>query len=261
MANEVAKKDAFTTNLIEALTDAKTGLPADFNIDRFAMNSIAAVQGNKDLMAFAKNNKDGGKQILNNLVKGAYLNLDYANSEFHMIPFGSSLQFIVDYRGDEKLCKKYSIRPIKDIFSQLVREGDVFEPIVDHGEQTINFKPIPFNSGEVIGAFACCLYQDGGCQYEVMSKAELENTRNQSKAKNSPAWTKFTGEMYRKTVLHRLCKHINIDFANAFQRDAFNEGMEIETDIEKVVENVIEENANKQAFEPIDVEASEQVQA
>ena len=86
-------------------------------------------------------------------------------------------------------------------------------------------------------------------QYDTMSVADLENTRKSSKAANSPAWKNFTGEMYKKTVLHRLCKHIELDFENPTQRTTFMAGMEIETDPKKLAENEIEENANSVDFD------------
>ena len=66
---------------------------------------------------------------------------------------------------------------------------------------------------------------------DSMSLADLENTRKSSKASNSPAWQKFTGEMYKKTVLHRLCKMIELEFDNPNQNKLFGEDMEIETGI------------------------------
>ena len=57
--------------------------------------------------------------------------------------------------------------------------------------------------------------------------------------------------MYKKTVLHRLCKHIELDFENPTQQTAFMAGMEIETDTEKIVEAEIAENANSVEFTEI----------
>ena len=156
---------------------------------------------------------------------------------------------MIDYRGNVKLAKKYSIRPIKDIYAKIVREGDDFNERVMGGEPTIYFNPKPFNDGKIIGAFAVCQFKDGGMVYDTMSVKELENTRSASKAKNSPAWQKFTGEMYKKTVLHRLCKHIELEFDNPEQTTLFREDVEIETDTQKLVENEIEVNANTVEFE------------
>lgn len=241
MANGVATKDTFSVALTNDLESQKAALPADFNIPRFVQNSVALLNGNDTLMKFAR--EHGTSQIKAGLMRGAYQGLDALNGEMYLVPYGSTLNFMQSYKGDVKMVKKYSQRPIKDIYAKLVREGDEFEEGVINGEPTINFKPLPFNDGKIIGAFAVCLYVDGGMVYDTMSLKDLENTRSASKAKNSPAWSKFTGQMYLKTVLHRLCKHLSIDMdANA--KEAFDAGTEIETDPAVVSEREIAENAN-----------------
>lgn len=243
--NEVAKaeKQSFSVMLTDKLESVKEALPQDFNKARFVQNAIALLNDNPQLQKYSQS------QLMAGLMKGAYLGLDFYSKECYLIPYGDQLNYQTDYRGAKKLAKKYSIRPIKDIYAKLVREGDEFEEVIINGEQGINFKPKPFNDGKIIGAFAVCLYQDGGLVYETMSLADLENTRRSSKASSSPAWKNFTGEMYKKTVLHRLCKHIELDFESPAQRSAFTAGMEIETDTEKIVEAEISENANKVEFD------------
>ena len=125
-----------------------------------------------------------------------------------------------------------------------MREGDEFEEIIDHGEPSINFKAVPFNNAPAIGVFAVCQYKDGGMVYEVMSRDDVEQCRKSSKAKNSPAWNQFWPEMAKKTVLRRLCKNLSIDM-DAKAAEAFDAGMEIETDPKKQAENEIAENANR----------------
>lgn len=246
MANEVAKKSDFEVGLSASLMSVKDALPAELNVARFVQNSVAFLNGNDALIEFSK--KHGTAQIKQGIMKGAFLGLDAMNKECYLIPYGNQLNFMIDYRGNVKLAKKYSIRPIKDIYAKIVRKGDEFEETVVAGEPSLNFKPLPFNDGEIVGAFAVCLYKDGGMIYDTMSLAELENTRKSSKASNSPAWKNFTSEMYKKTVLHRLCKHIELEFDNKNQRDLFEEDVAIETDTQKIVEMEIEENANSVEF-------------
>lgn len=242
MANTaVATKDTFSVALTNELESQKAALPADFNITRFVQNSIALLNGNDTLADFAK--KHGTAQIKQGLLRGAYLGLDALNSEMYLIPFGSQLNFMPSYKGMTKLAQKYSTRPIKTIYAKVVRKGDEFEEVIEHGEPSINFKAVPFNSGDIIGVFAVCQYQDGGMVYEVMSKADVEQCRKSSKAKNSPAWNNFWSEMAKKTVLRRLAKSISIDM-DARVADAFNAGLEIETDPIEQAKNEIAENAN-----------------
>ena len=126
------------------------------------------------------------------------------------------------------MAQKYSIRPIKDIYAKVVRQGDEFSERIVDGQPSIDFKPLPFNDGEIVGAFAVCQFQDGGMQYDVMSRKALDQTRRASKMANGPAW-KFEEEMFKKTVLRRLCKHIQIDFDSPEQFKYFNEEAQIET--------------------------------
>lgn len=251
--NEVATQNegkamTFDMYLSQKLDSVRDALPKDFNKQRFVQNAMALIHDKPELKNYNQN------EIVMGLLKGAYLGLDFYNKECYLIPYGEQLNYQTDYRGAKKLAKKYSIRPIKDIYAKLVREGDEFEEVIINGEQGINFKPKAFNDGKIVGAFAVCLYQDGGMIYDAMSLADLENTRKSSKASNSPAWKNFTGEMYKKTVLHRLCKHIELDFENPTQQTAFMAGMEVETDMEKIVEAEISENANTEDFVPMEIE-------
>lgn len=188
-----------------AMPSISEALPVDFNRARFVQNCIALVSGTPDL---AKQPKE---KLVPGLLKGAYLGLDFFNKECYLIPYGSDLQFQVDYKGMIKLAKKYSIRPVSEIYARIVREGDVFEEGVNHNTPFVNFNPVPFNTGKIIGAFAVCQYADGGIKYEIMSKDELDTAKHMSKAQSGAAWQHFPGEMYKKTVLRRLCKTIPMD--------------------------------------------------
>lgn len=232
----------FSIVLADKLDSVSDALPKDFNKARFVQNALALVNENPNIAKY------GQQKIMAGLLKGAYLGLDFYSKECYLVPYGNDLNYQTDYRGAKKLAKKYSIRPIKDIYAKLVHEGDLFEERIIGGEQSFDFKPKPFNDGKIIGAFAVVLYTDGGMAYDTMSLADLENTRKASKASNSPAWKNFTGEMYKKTVLHRLCKHIELDFENPTQQNMFLSGMEIETDQQKIAENEIAENANSVDF-------------
>lgn len=247
MANEVATKETFSGILTAKLDSVSDALPKDFNKARFVQNALSLVNSKPELAKF------GQTQIMANLMKGAFLGLDVMNTEYHLVTFGQNLTFMKDWRGDKKLVKKYSIEPVADVFAEIVREGDYFEKTNVNGKQGFEFKPIPFNSGNVVGAFAYVLYKDGNMTIDVMTLEELENTRKHSKMANTGAWKDYTTEMYKKTVLHRLCKNVTLEFENPIQKDLFIEDVAIETDNEKIVDNEIEENANKVDFD-IEVE-------
>lgn len=209
---------AIYSNLDERLAKQTEALPQGFNKTRFLQNCMAVVQD-------ADFSKCDATTVARALMKGAYLGLDFFNKECYAISYGGKVQFQTDYKGEIKLAKKYSINPIKEIYAKLVRTGDEFEEIIVNGEQSLNFKPMPFNNAEIIGAFAVVTFKDGSMIYDTMSVSEIEDTRkNFSKMPNGQAWKNSPGEMYKKTVLRRICKLIELDFDNKEQIEAFDDG-------------------------------------
>lgn len=239
MANDLS------TVLRTELETVKSGLPANFNIQRFVNNAVALLNGNETLQNFVAKNKGGVGQIKNGLMRGAYLGLDALRNEFYLIPYGSKLDFRIDYRGEQKLVKKYSIRPVKDIYAKIVRQGDDFEEKIVNGVPTIDFKPMPFNESPIVGVFAVCLFEDGGMIYEVMSKKEIDAC--EAKSQKSGAWRDFYGEMAKKSCIRRLMKAMTIEFENPEQLEIFNEDMGMNFDRPNIQEEA-KENANSEDF-------------
>lgn len=221
MANEVQLR--FSEQLTDKLVSVEKALPKDFNRERFVQNCLTVMNEKPEL---AKINK---AEVIQGLCKAAYLGLDFMNKECYLIPYGNSVQFQTDYKGDCKFTKRYAIRPVLDIFAKVVREGDFFEEGITDNRPVINFKPLPFNNKDIIGAFAIVLFKDGGMLYESMSTEDIQSVRNNySKASNSKAWKHSFDEMAKKTVLRRLCKHIETDFESIEAKQAWDEGAGME---------------------------------
>lgn len=216
--------------LMKELTTHKEALPPGFNRERFILNCVTVIRGMLRDKRKAKSLENVNiNSIVTALVQGAYLGLDFFNGECYAIPYSGQMNFQTDYKGEIKLCKKYSKEPIRDIFAKLVRAGDEFSEEVDNGEQKIYFRPIAFSNAEPIGAFAVVKFKDGSMSYETMGKEEIEHVRDTySRARDSQAWTESKGEMYKKTVLRRLCKCIDLNFDNIEQRVAYENGGDCE---------------------------------
>lgn len=217
------------TGLTKKLTENKEALPAGFNQQRFILNCITVIQDMmKDDKKKAQLEKINPETISVCLAKAAYLGLDFFNGECYAIPYGGNLSFQTDYKGEIKLCKRYSKNKIKDIFAKVVRQGDFFMEEVDGGKQNVQYRPKPFSNEQMIGAFAIVVFEDGSMMYDTMSSEDIENVRNTySKAKDSQAWISSTGEMYKKTVLRRLCKLIDLEFDNIEQQKAYEDGGDV----------------------------------
>ena len=174
-------------------------LPSDFNRARFVQNTVALVQENDQLSRMPQ------AKLVPALLKGAYLGLDFFNKECYAIPYGQTVQFTPSYTGMVKLAKKFSKRPLIDVYAHIVRDGDEFESGVEDGHEYVRFKPKPFNEGLIVGAFAVAQYYDGGIKVETMSKAQLDAVKRMSKAQSAP---------HTHAV---LCKGIDLDMENVEQ--------------------------------------------
>lgn len=100
---------------------------------------------------------------------------------------------------------------IKSVDANVVYENDVFaysqgtNPYLEH-QRTLK------DRGEALGAYAIAYFRDGGSQFVIMDKSEIEAVRATSESwKNEKGrayspWTKWEDEMWKKTALKRLFK-------------------------------------------------------
>lgn len=212
-------------NLGTTLAAKAAALPDGFQAAKFQQNCVAMLKSIKkqDLM------KIKPEDVIACLMKGALLDLDFQSGECYAIPYWNKeegkndLNFQTDYKGEDKIAKTYSIKPIFNTIKEVIREGDDYQKIVEDGNVKFIFKPIPLNNKPIIGAFAQVVFTDGSSIGEDMTKEELEQLKKDfSKAPNSPAWTKTPGEMYKKTILRRVLKNVAKSFKNSAQQIAYS---------------------------------------
>lgn len=225
MANEVATLDFkdLGGSLTKCYERVQDSLPAGFNISKAVQNAVTVMNTHPEYAQY------GPGQLWECFRQSAILDLDISLNEAYIVPYKNKLKLMTSYRGDKLIAQRHSIRKVRDIHGYLVYEGDQFEATQKSEDWEWTFKPNPFKKGEMIGAFAYVIFEDGGNRLEFMSADELKAARSQSNASNSPAWNKFTGEMYRKVIIHRICKHLDTDLS-AEQKDIVLSGIDIETD-------------------------------
>ena len=261
---ELTPLEKVYSNLDSLLQSKMNALPSTFNQTRFLQECMTVLQ---DIYGIENVSPIS---VARTMLRGAMLDLSFLNKECYAIPdnkkvgneWVKEIQFQTDYKGEKKLAKKYSIRPVKDIYAKLVREGDVYEIAIDGNEQRITFKPVPFNNADVIGCFAFVLYHDGTVTTEEMSIEEInevkENYAKKDKQGNhSGAWVKSFGEMCKKTVIRRLCKHIELQFESVDQKQTFDAASEFEVQHEPKKISTKPTVARPQAIDqdPVEVEA------
>lgn len=210
----LANTNAKLTEIIEKETQA---FPKGFNALRFKQNALTVLQS-VDLSKMVGQEFNLARCI----IKGAYLGLDFANKECYVITYGGKPEFMTDYKGEEKLVLNFAARPVKNIYAQVVKEDEEFH-IETNGEEKKVIHRQGLSNKPIAGAYAVVIYKDGTSNVEVMTRKEIETVRDKfSKQPKGKAWADSFGEMCKKTVLRRLCKHIQLNFDNLEQQNAWN---------------------------------------
>jgi recombination protein RecT len=120
---------------------------------------------------------------------------------------GIDCQLIIGYRGMIDLARRSG--QIVSLSARAVCEGDRFS--YRYGlDETIEHQPGDGVRGNLTHVYAVAKLKDGGVQFEVMSRAEVEKVRAQSKAKDSGPWVSHFEEMAKKTAIRRLFKYLPV---------------------------------------------------
>ena len=146
----------------------------------------------------------------------------------YLIPFNNNktgkveCTFMPGYRGFLDLARRSG--QIISLVSRAVYANDVFEYEFGLTEK-LTHKPSMDDPGDFIAVYAVANLKDGGHQFDVMSKKQVDTIRAGSQGKNSDAWTKNYDEMAKKTVLRRLFKWLpcSVEMQKAVSLDEHQE--------------------------------------
>ena len=240
---ELTLKDQqqLSTYFVKAL-DTTANLPADVDKQRLALNFISLLQDKPELTKF------GAAVMAPMVVRCAKDNLDVLNQEVYIYEgYGGKLTYTPSYKGLRKMAIQKSVRPIKDITTKLIYEGDTLDEEFINGEAHLHYKSNFMNRGKWMGVFSICTFEDGSEIYEIMNMDDIEAIKK--KSKNSGAWASFPGEMAKKSCCRRLCKQITLDFNDKEQADTFAGADELIDDPKEQAAQDIKENANKASLD------------
>jgi recombination protein RecT len=148
------------------------------------------------------------------VIQCAQLGLEPGNALGHayLLPYGKDVQLIIGYRGMIDLARRSG--QIVSIDARAVYEGDKFEcrlgldPHIEHEPDWAN--PNRTMGEKLQFVYAVAKLKDGGIQFDVMSRAEIEGIRARSKAGNGGPWKTDYQAMALKTVVRRLFKFLPV---------------------------------------------------
>src|SRR5690606_34814355 len=127
----------------------------------------------------------------------------------YLIPFNNKAKgtvectFMPGYRGFLDLARRSG--QIVSLVSRAVYSNDVFEYEFGLTEK-LTHKPAMDEPGELVAVYAVATLKDGGHQFDVMSRKQVDKIREGSQSKNHGPWVTHYDEMAKKTVLRKLFK-------------------------------------------------------
>ena len=139
----------------------------------------------------------------------------------YFVPYGEVVQFQIGYKGFIELARRSG--KIKMIYAEVVREGDEFT--AEFGlEPTLLHKPAFDSSKPLTHVYAVCHFNEGGYNFVVLSKSDVERLRMRSpmqKGNPAGAWASDYDAMAKAKALKQLSKYLplNIDQASDIATD------------------------------------------
>ena len=183
-------------------------LPRGADIERFKRIVLQSINRNPDLRKCSPNS------VVDAAAEAARLGLEPSGAigGAHLVPYGTTAQLIVDYRGLVELARRSG--EIAAIDAAVVRQADTFyvrrgtEPAIEHEPDLHASSPAdPTDEGNpVTHVYAVARLRNGERQFDVMTLEEIERIRTRSRAGNKGPWRTDWHEMAKKTVLRRLSK-------------------------------------------------------
>ena len=200
----------------------KQALPAHMNPERLMRVAQTAVTTTPKLLECYV------PSLLGGVMQCAQLGLEPNTVLGHsyLVPFWNNkkrrhdVQVILGYKGLIDLMRRSG--QITSIAAHAVRENDAFDYLYGL-EERLEHRPADTGRGDITHFYAVVHMKDGGHQFEVMSKADVDYIMagTQSSGKYGP-WKDHYEEMGRKTIVRRLAKWLplSVEMATAVALDA-----------------------------------------
>ena len=190
-------------------------LPAGTDHERFARLVLTAVKATPQLTeCFAT--QQGQTSVLLSAMQAAAVGLEpnTPTQEAWLLPRKNKgvmeAQLSIGYRGYLKLARRSG--EVLDIWAEVVKEGDEFDYRLGL-ERTLTHVPAPSSErGDNTHAYAVVRYKDGGLNFVVLDRSEVEARRARSDSfrfgKDYSPWTTSPDAMWRKSALRALVPYL-----------------------------------------------------
>lgn len=198
----------FRLELHKLRPQLQMALPRHVPIDRFVRILLTTVRQKPDLLDCVP------ETVFACIMQCAQLGLstDQLRQEAHLVPFKNGqrnnrleCQLIVGYQGLIKLTRNTG--EIKTVSARAVYAKDKFRYEYGLNERLKHIPSDEEDPGPLVAAYVIFFFKDGGKQFDVMRRKEIERIRGRSKGYQSNAsrspWTTDFDAMAIKTAIRR----------------------------------------------------------
>ncbi|WP_445448716.1 recombinase RecT [Enterococcus faecalis] len=178
------------------------------------------------------NTPAGKASVANALLDMIQQGLNPGKNQCYFIVYGAKLQLSRSYFGTQVALKR--LGEIKDVWANVVYEGDEFEIEMDRDREVLKIHKTSFlnKDNPIIGAYCVVEKADGEKVLTVMTKKQIDTSWG--KAKTDKVQKEFPEEMAKRTVINRAAKaFINTSDDSDLMPEAFNRTTENDYDYSK----------------------------
>lgn len=179
----------------------RAALPPQIPVERFTRVVMTALQGNPDLVRAERST------LFEACVKAATDGLLPDGKEGALVTYNNRVVWMPMVQGILK--KVRNSGELSSLGSQVFFKNDKFRFWIDAGGDHLEHEPLLLGDrGDAMGVYAVARTKDGASYIEVMTKQQVYDVRNVSRARGGPWSGPFEHEMWRKTAIRRLAKRL-----------------------------------------------------
>src|SRR6185437_3767509 len=209
-SQQLTKKvpDNFPAMLERFKGEIARALPRHLDGDRMARIALTSFRSNPRL------SKCEPRSVFASIIIASQLGLEPGvMGQCYLIPYKDECQLQIGYQGLIELVRRSG--KVTRIEAHVVHANDVFEYTVGLTTALVHKPVLDGDPGDPRLAYAVAEF-DGGCFHvEVMTRSQIEAIRDRSQnvisakkyGKKTP-WDTDPDEMWRKTLIRRICKYL-----------------------------------------------------
>lgn len=191
--------------LVKYQNEIKRALPRHMTPDRMARIALTELRRVPKLLDC------NPKSFFGAVIQASQLGLEPGGGLGHayLVPYGKECQLIIGYRGMIDLARRSG--QIVSITARVVHAADDFK--YSYGlDETLHHVPATgdVDPGQLVYVYAVARLKDGGVQFEVMSRADIDKIRKRSKSSGSGPWVTDYEAMAKKTVIRQIFKYLPV---------------------------------------------------